>query len=247
MKTSPRSSTTWILGALACVALSACMTDTGESDETRDGDNVVFVQEAKTMALMVEDSAAPGLVPDTATDPKTLEKIVVPLHYDSSCGCYVRLRQFTNTNKGFGRSRADSIWLYNDGASIVDSFLPERADSIVHVRRVIRIDGHSGKDVNFTARTTLVRRDTDSGMMYFWSGTVSGIFKGRELAGSTFNLTRSFSLSNGFGKPAGSLFVKRGPHDLVYVLHADGTTTCTVMKNGKKVRTEHRDANDDDI
>jgi hypothetical protein len=153
----------------------------------------------------------------------------------------VRSREFTNTKKGFGRSRTDSIWLYADGDAITDSFLPAQADSIIHVRHVKRVDGHSGKDVDFTARTTLVRRETDSGTVYLWTGTVSGIFKGRELSGSTFNLTRSFSLGNGFGKPAGSMFVKRGPHDLWYVLHADGTSRCTVTKGGVELRTEHMD------
>ena len=246
MKTSLLShSSPWILGALVCGVLSACITNNDETDETQDGGNVVFVQEAKTMALSLDGSVVES-PNDSMVDPVTLEKIVVALHYEADCHCYVRSREFTNTKKGFGRARLDSIWLYSGGQAIVDSFLPRRADSIVYVRHVMRVDGHSGKDVDFTARTTLVRRQTDSGIVYLWTGTVSGIFKGRELAGSTFNLTRGFSLANGFGKPAGSMFVKRGPHDLLYVLHADGTTTCTISKDGKVERTTHMDENDNE-
>jgi hypothetical protein len=124
---------------------------------------------------------------------------------------------------------------------VADSFLPRNADSIVHVRHVKRIDGQSGKDVDLTARTTLVRRQTDSGLVYVWTGTVSGIFKGRDVAGSTFVLTRHFSLGNGFGKPQGTMFVKRGPHDIVLVFHADGTTTCTTKRGGKIVRVTQID------
>jgi hypothetical protein len=136
--------------------------------------------------------------------------------------------------------------LYASGEALVDSFRPRNADSIIHVRHVKRIDGQSGKDVNMTARTTLVRRSTDSGTVYVWTGTISGIFKGREIEGSTFNLTRRFYLGNGFGFPMGHMFVKRGPHDLDLVFNADGTVTVTVTKDGKLIRVTRIDVNDNE-
>jgi hypothetical protein len=233
-----------LAAASLALALAGCTTES-DSDETQDGGNVVFAQEGKTMALMLDrpaGSAKSGAVTsDTAIDPVTLEKIIVALHYEADCHCYVRTTAFTNTKKGFGRSRTDSIWLYTNGVARSDSFLPRLADSIVHVRHVKRIDGHSGKDVDITARTTLVRRSTDSGTVYVWIGTISGNFKGREIAGSTFSLTRKFNLnlSNGFGVPLGHMYCKRGPHDLDLVFNADGTVTVVVTKNGKHVRTTH--------
>jgi hypothetical protein len=230
--------------ALAALALFGCLNENEDGDETQDGGNVVFAQEAKSMAQV--GGSPVTIMNDTTTHPVTLEKVIVPLHYEASCLCYVRSTQFTNTKKGFGRSRHDSIWLYAGGQVVADSFHPARADSIVHVRRVTRVDGYSDKDVDFVARTTLVRRATDSGTVYLWTGTVSGTFKGRELAGSTFGLTRAFSLSNGFGKPMGSLFVKRGPHDIHLVFHADGTVTCTVRRGNAMVRTTHIDTADNE-
>jgi hypothetical protein len=239
-----------LAAAALTLAFAGCMTNEDGLDETQDGGNVVFAQEGKTMALMLDRSAgsakSAAAVSDTAIDPVTLEKIIVPLHYEADCHCYVRSTAFTNTKKGFGRSRLDSIWLYTNGTARSDSFLPRLADSIVHVRHVKRIDGQSGKDVDITARTTLVRRSTDSGTVYVWTGTISGDFKGREIAGSTFNMTRGFSLGNGFGVPLGHMLCKRGPHDLDLVFNADGTVTVIVSKNGKHVRTTHIDEDDNE-
>jgi hypothetical protein len=227
------------------LGIAGCVTDS-TTDETQDGGNIVFAQEGKTMASTLDNESGATIVNDTLTVPVTLEKIIIPLHFDSACGCYVKYTRFTNTKKGFGRSREDSIWLYANGTALTDSFRPRNADSIVHVRHVMRVDGQSGKDVNITARTTLVRKNTDSGLVYVWTGTVSGNFKGREIAGSTFGLTRSFSLSNGFGVPLGSMIVKRGPHDLVLVFNADGTVGVTVKKGGKVVRTTRIDQDDNE-
>jgi hypothetical protein len=239
MKPSFKTPASLSAAALACALLIGCMTDGASDDETQDGGNIVFAQEAKTMA-----SAMGGSLGDTATNPVTLEKVVIALHYEDSCQCYVQSRQFTNTKKEFGRSRVDSIWLYSNAQAMSDSFLPRLADSIVHVRHVKRIDGHSGKDVDITARTTLVRKETDSGTVYVWRGTVTGVFKGRDIAGSTFYLTRRFSLSNGFGAPLGNMLVKRGAHDVTLVFNADGTTTCIVTRGNKHVRTTHIDGDD---
>jgi hypothetical protein len=230
------------------LGLAGCMTDPDNSDETQDGGNIVFAQEGKSMASVVDGSAGATDVyvsgNDTLTNSVTLEKVFVPLHFDATCGCYVRSTRFTNTVKGFGRSRMDSIWLFANGIALSDSFRPRNADSIVYVRHVMRIDGYSNKPVDVTTRTTLVRKLTDSGTVYVWTGTVSGTFKGRELSGSTFSLVRHFSLNNGFGVPLGHMLVKRGPHDCRLVFNADGTVTVTVSKGGKFIRTTHIDNND---
>jgi hypothetical protein len=233
-----------LTAASLALGFAACLTDS-DTDETQDGGSIVFAQEGRTMASTLDGSGA-VIINDTLTDTITLEKIIVALHYESACGCYVRSARFTNTKKEFGRARMDSIWLYAGGVALSDSFRPRNADSIVHVRHVTRIDGYSDKPVDVTARTTLVRKNTDSGTVYVWTGTVSGVFKGRQLEGSTFSLTRSFSLNNGFGVPLGSMLVKRGPFDLVLVFRADGTVECTVKKNGKVIRVTHIDADDNE-
>jgi hypothetical protein len=242
MKTSLTSLAKFAAASLA-LSFTACMTES-ETDETQDGGNIVFAQEGRTMASTLDGGGGATIVNDTLTDPVTLEKIIVALHYEAACGCYVRSARFTNTKKEFGRARVDSIWLYAGGVALSDSFRPRNADSIVHVRHVTRIDGHSDKPVDMTARTTLVRRNTDSGTVYVWTGTLGGVFKGRQLEGGTFSLTRSFSLNNGFGVPLGSMFVKRGPFDLELVFGADGTVAVTVKKNGKIVRKTHIDSSD---
>lgn len=230
------------------LAFAGCMTDDGGSDETQDGGNIVFAQEGKSMASVADGSAGATDIhisgSDTLTNSVTLEKVYVPLHFDTACGCYVRATRFTNTVKGFGRSRTDSIWLFANGIALSDSFRPRNADSIVYVRHVTRIDGYSNKPVDATLRATLVRKVTDSGTVYVWTGTVSGTFKGRDLAGSTFSLVRHFSLAGGFGAPLGHMFVRRGPHDITLIFNADGTVTVTVMRGNKFVRKTHIDTQD---
>jgi len=146
----------------------------------------------------------------------------------------------------FGRSRADSVWLHAGGAAIVDSFVPKQADSIIHIRHVTRIDGQSGRSIEFTARTTLVKRTTDSGTVFVWTGTLSGTLDGVALSGSTFTLVRTFTAGSGFGFPQGELFIKQGKRDVSFEMHGDGTATCTVRRGGKLERTTHIDQNDNE-
>jgi hypothetical protein len=242
-----------ISGFSLILGLTGCVTDESSLDETQDGGNIVFAQEGKSMASVIDGSAGAHDIyisgNDTLTNSVTLEKVFVPLHFDATCGCYVRSTRFTNTVKGFGRSRMDSIWLFTNGIARTDSFRPYNADSIVYVRHVLRIDGYSNKPVDVTTRTTLVRKSTDSGTVYVWTGTVSGTFKGKELSGSSYTLVRHFSpgnfpLSNGFGVPLGHMLVKRGQHDCILTFNADGTVTVTVKRGNKFIRTTHID-NDD--
>lgn len=230
-----RSNLIRIASASCVLAFAGCLTNANEpaADAARDGGNVVVSQETRTMASTLDNSDSTAIVDDTLTDVVTLEKIVVPLHFDSICGCFVRSSNFTNTTKGFERSRADSIWLFSAGVALTDSFAPASADSIVHVRHVTRIDGYSGKNTDITLTTTLVRRTTDSGTVYVWTGAFSGTFKGNPVASGTFSMTRGFSAGLGFGKPHGSLFMKRGRHDVAMAFGADGTVTATAKRNGR--------------
>lgn len=236
-----------IASASCILAFAGCLTNTSDTatSATEDGGNVVLTQETRTMASTLDNSDSMTVVNDTLTNVVTLEKIVVRLHLDSACGCFVRYSSFTNTAKGFERSRADSIWLFSGGVALTDSFAPRNADSIVHIRHVTRVDGYSDKSTDFTMTTTLVRRSTDSGTVFVWTGTVSGVFKGQTLTSGSFNMLRPFSLGHGFGKPHGSLFMKRGRHDVTMDFGADGSVTATSKRNGHLESVTRIDDDDD--
>jgi hypothetical protein len=237
------------LASASCIlAFAGCLTNTDNTanNATQDGGNVVLTQETRTMASTLDNTDSTAVVNDTLTNVVTLEKIIVPLHLDSTCGCFVRSSSFTNTTKGFERSRADSIWLFSAGVALTDSFAPKNADSIVHVRHVTRVDGYSGKNTDFTMTTTLVRRSTDSGTVFVWTGSVSGVFKGQAITAGTFNMLRPFSMDHGFGKPHGRMSMKRGRHDVAMEFGADGTVTATAKRNGRLEGVSRIDDDDDE-
>jgi hypothetical protein len=242
--------TPWAAAALACFALAGCLTDnssTGARSAT-DGGNVVFAQEVKNMASVLDGgSLAKAAHRDSMEDSDNVEHSVTRLHFDSTCQCFVRGAEFSGPHGlDFGRTRADSLWLYVAGQAIVDSFVPRQADSIIHVRHVTRIDGQSGRSLDFTAKTTLVKRATDSGTVFIWTGTVTGTLNGVAVSGSTFSLVRTFTTGSGFGVPRGNLLLKRGLREVSLQLHEDGTADCTVRRGGKVERTTHIDNDDNE-
>lgn len=245
MKTLFSKTLPWASAAAACFALAGCMTEPSSSTTSvaTDGGNVVLAQEVQNMAgvITLGTLAKVGRGGPEVEDSVDHENVVSRLAWDSACGCFVRSADFTNRKHDFGRTRTDSIWLYAGGQAIVDSFVPKQADSIIHVRHVTRIDGQSGRSLDFTARTLLVKKTTDSGTVYVWTGTVTGTLNGVAVSGSTFSLTRSFTTGSGFGVPQGFLFIKRGPRDVSLVLHKDGTADCTIRRGDKVERTTHID------
>ena len=219
-------------------AFTGCMTK-NESDPTTDGGNVVVTQEANNMGVILNESDSVGAAKvsaasaDTIIDLVTKEKIIVKRHYDPACYCFIRSSLFMNT-KGFERQRVDSIWLDSSGLYL-SLFRPGHADSTTHVRHVTRINANTGKEVDITFKTTLVRRLSGDTIVFQWSGTLTGRFNGTEFRSSSFSITRTFSPVTGFGEPEGTLDIHRGNFEIV-ILFADGKATCTTKNKGVFIR-----------
>ena len=232
------------VAALAGFAFTGCMTQS-EPDPTLDGGNVVAAQEANNMGAVLNESASsPKIAAVTSdTDTVTKEKIIVSRHYDAVCQCFVRSTQFLN-KKGFERQRLDSIWLDSSGY-LLSVFTPGHADSITHIRHVTRINGNSGKNVDITFKTTLVKKLVGGLIVYQWTGTMTGTFNGTEFKSSSFSITRTWTPGAGFGYAEGTLSILRDNYEIV-ILFSSGSANCTVNHSGKLLRTTHIDKDDNE-
>ena len=195
-------------------------------------------------AVLNESASSPKVAAITSdTDTVTKEKIIISRHYDANCQCFVRSTQFLN-KKGFERQRLDSIWLDSSG-NLLNVFTPGHADSITHIRHVTRINGNSGKNVDITFKTTLVKKLVGGLIVYQWSGTMTGTFNGTEFRSSSFSITRTWTLATGFGYAEGTLSILRDNYEIV-ILFSGGSANCTVNRSGKLLRTTHIDKDDNE-
>ena len=231
--------------ALAGFAFTGCMTKS-EGDTTTDGGNVVAVQETNNMAvLLTESSSLKIAVVAGDTDTITKEKVVVLLHYEALCQCFVRSTQFLN-KKGFERQRLDSIWLDSSGHAL-SVFIPGHADAITHIRHVTRINGNSGKNVDITLKTTLVKTVVNGTIVFQWTGTITGTFNGTEFRSSSFSLTRTYTPGVGFGYENGTVDLHRGDYEIIIFFDSSSkSANCTVSHKGVFVRTTKIDKDDNE-
>src|SRR4051812_1576019 len=98
MKTFPSTCNTLRLAALAglaAMALTGCMTSVDNETYASGGESAYIKSETDNMSQTWNAGVAAKAAADT--DTVTLERILVPLHFDAACQCFVRSAQFTNT------------------------------------------------------------------------------------------------------------------------------------------------------
>jgi len=248
--------------AFAAFALTGCMTD-NPSDPTTDGGNAVVKQEADNMGTVLNESASSSgsvlakvsaSAADTVTttfaiDSITGEKVLIRLHPDSGCGCYIR-EAWDTTSVGFERQRLDSIWLDSSGVRLTGlPFRPVDADSITHKRYITRI-GTEGKEIDIVISSTLTKATDDDSTVFNWKGTITGTFNGVTFENTSIDIVRDVIGSGPTREigPASSGYIQmqRGAYVIKMSFDRDGsgsTATCVVTKNGVQVRTTTIDIN----
>ncbi len=242
-----------VAAGLAAFAFTGCINNEDATDPTTDGGNVVIKQEADNMGTVLDESASSSgavakvsAVADSAfvTDSITGERILVRLHPDSGCQCYIRSAQFTSS-VGFERQRLDSIWLDSSGLKLTGlPFRPAHADSITHIRHVTRINDNTGREIDLLFSTTLTKKSDSGATVFDWTGTITGTFNGVVFRNTTINVVRDL-VSGQIGPAAsGSIEMQRGNYVVQVAFSKSGSSTmatCTVTKNGVLVRTTHID------
>jgi hypothetical protein len=235
--------------ALVAFGFTGCMTNSEPSNNgyASSGENAFIKQESENMGAVWNSgtAAAPKLAVDTSTpDTITGDLVIVRLHYDSACGCFVRTANFTNS-VGYERQRLDTITLVDSSGNNMPTFHPEHAASLVHKRHVTRINANTGKEVDCYFNTTLTWTTDSAGHREgIWNGTISGSFNGVIFkSGTITNVVRAFHpdhpLNRWFGFPsAGTIHLERlilGVNftiDVVFTGEGTATVTITNTKNG---------------
>jgi hypothetical protein len=248
---------TLLLGGFAVFAFNSCMTSTNDDAYVSNGENTFVKQESENMGQVVNNgsvssgglnkAAVTADVQAADSDTLTSDFVLIPLHFDDSCNCFVRTANFT-ASVGFERLRQDSLWLIDSSGDTLNTFHPGHAATVIHHRHVTRIRGTVGDTIDVQFNTTLTWTKSGDTVEGVWNGTITGTFNGVVFKNCTISnvirpvVTGIFGFKHLAFPTAGTISFTKGDFNVVIQFTGQGTATVTATNSSNgKVRILHID------